>query len=155
MNNILNRNIRITREGRVCGGGIATFMPAENSFGTHAEEYLVRRLKEPLDVYQERLARVFYENYVGSIVDWYTATLMREEPVIDLDGRNAVRGISSPVHAELRPARDHLDAVFPATADGSAGLRQIVCGGRFSEGWRDEARSRAEEDAQGRAGLTW
>jgi hypothetical protein len=53
-------------------------------FRLNAAEYLVRRLKEPADVYQERLGRVFYENYVGSIVDWYAATLMREEPVIDL-----------------------------------------------------------------------
>src|SRR5215510_2456563 len=36
-----------------------------------ASEYLVRRNKEPNDVYQERLRRVFYENYVGSIIDWY------------------------------------------------------------------------------------
>src|SRR5580704_9263262 len=53
-------------------------------FRLHAAEYLVRRHKEPLEVYEERLGRVFYENYIGSIVDWYAATLMREEPVIDL-----------------------------------------------------------------------
>ena len=58
-------------------------------FRLNAAEYLVRRLREPLDVYQERLARVFYENYIGSIVDWYSATLMREEPVIDLSEGNA------------------------------------------------------------------
>lgn len=57
-------------------------------FRLNAAEYLVRRLREPLEVYQERLARVFYENYVGSIVDWYAATLMREEPVIDLSDGN-------------------------------------------------------------------
>ena len=49
----------------------------------NAAEYLVRRHREPAEVYQERLARVFYENYIGSIVDWYAATLMREEPVIE------------------------------------------------------------------------
>jgi len=47
-----------------------------------AAEYLVRRHKEPAEVYQERLSRVFYENYIGSIVDWYAATLMRREPVM-------------------------------------------------------------------------
>ena len=52
-------------------------------FRQNAAEYLVRRQKEPVEVYQERLARVFYENYVGSIVDWYTATLVREEPVLE------------------------------------------------------------------------
>ena len=57
-------------------------------FREHASEYLVRRQKEPLEVYQERLIRVFYENYLGSIVDWYTATLVRREPVIDLTGAN-------------------------------------------------------------------
>src|SRR5258708_6160663 len=58
-------------------------------FRLNAAEYLVRRLRGPLDVYQERLARLFYENYIGSIVDWYCATLMREEPVIDLSEGNA------------------------------------------------------------------
>jgi len=52
-------------------------------FRQNAGEYLVRRHKEPMDVYQERLTRVFYENYIGSIVDWYTATLVRKEPVLE------------------------------------------------------------------------
>ena len=43
----------------------------------NASEYLVRRQKEPGEVYQERLSRVFYENYSGSIIDWYAATLLR------------------------------------------------------------------------------
>lgn len=55
---------------------------------TNAERYLVRRQKEPSDVYAERLNRVFYENYVGSIIDWYAATLFRREPVVTLEGRN-------------------------------------------------------------------
>ena len=53
-----------------------------------ASEYLVRRSKEPNDVYFERLARVFYENYIGSIIDWYAATLMRREPIISYEGAN-------------------------------------------------------------------
>jgi hypothetical protein len=57
-------------------------------FRARAHEYLVRRQKEPIEVYQERLNRVFYENYLGSIVDWYTATLVRREPVIEFDGAN-------------------------------------------------------------------
>jgi hypothetical protein len=48
--------------------------------------YLVRRQKEPNEVYQERLWRAFYENYLGSIIDWYAATLFRTEPAIRLDG---------------------------------------------------------------------
>src|SRR5579862_3129372 len=53
-----------------------------------ADQYLVRRQKEPGDVYAERLSRTFYENYIGSIVDWYTATLFRREPVLSLEGKN-------------------------------------------------------------------
>jgi hypothetical protein len=55
-------------------------------FRRHAAEYLVRRHKEPMEVYQERLTRVFYENYLGSIVDWYTATLVRKEPGLEFCG---------------------------------------------------------------------
>jgi hypothetical protein len=54
----------------------------------NAQDYLLRRHKEPGEVYQERLSRVFYENYVGSIVDWYSATLMRREPVLLFDGND-------------------------------------------------------------------
>jgi hypothetical protein len=52
----------------------------------NAHEYLVRRHKEPGEIYAERLSRVFYENYVGSIVDWYAATLLRREPVLSCEG---------------------------------------------------------------------
>ena len=48
----------------------------------NASFYLVRRQKEPNDVYAERLARVFYENYLGSCIDWYAATLFRSRPAI-------------------------------------------------------------------------
>jgi len=54
----------------------------------HAQEYLVPRQREPGDVYTERLSRVFYENYIGSIVDWYAATLFRREPVLTFEGSN-------------------------------------------------------------------
>jgi hypothetical protein len=39
-------------------------------------------------VYSERLSRVFYQNYIGSIVDWYSATLFRREPVLTFEGPN-------------------------------------------------------------------
>jgi hypothetical protein len=55
----------------------------------HAQEYLLPRQREPGDVYTERLSRVFYENYIGSIVDWYSATLFRKEPVVTFDGASA------------------------------------------------------------------
>ncbi len=55
-----------------------------HEFKYRAGEYLLRRQKEPLDVYGERLYRVFYENYIGSIIDWYAATLFRREPTLQL-----------------------------------------------------------------------
>ena len=52
----------------------------------NASSYLIRRQKEPAAVYEERLTRVFYENYIGSIIDWYAATLMRREPMMQFEG---------------------------------------------------------------------
>jgi hypothetical protein len=57
-------------------------------FNSNASYYLVRRHKEPNDIYFERLLRVFYQNYAGSIIDWYTATLFRREPVLQFSGDN-------------------------------------------------------------------
>jgi hypothetical protein len=53
-----------------------------------ASEYLLPRFREPSDVYFERLNKVFYENYIGSIVDWFGATLFRREPAITASGAN-------------------------------------------------------------------
>jgi hypothetical protein len=52
----------------------------------NAAEYLTPRQKEPPDIYSERLSKVFYENYIGSIIDWYAATLFRREPVLHVEG---------------------------------------------------------------------
>jgi hypothetical protein len=54
----------------------------------NAQIYLTRRQKEPADVYGERISRVFYENYIGSIIDWYAATLFRREPNLSFTGEN-------------------------------------------------------------------
>jgi len=51
-----------------------------------ADRYLIPRQREPLDVYSERVSRAFYENYIGSIIDWYAATLFRREPVLTYAG---------------------------------------------------------------------
>ena len=64
-----------------------------HQFKERAAHYLLRRQKEPLDVYAERLARVFYQNYIGSIIDWYGSTLFRREPSLHYEsglqsGRN-------------------------------------------------------------------
>lgn len=45
--------------------------------------YLMRRQKEPNDVYAERLSRAFYENYLGSCIDWYAATVFRSRPAME------------------------------------------------------------------------
>lgn len=58
----------------------------------NASEYLTPRLREPMEVYNERLSHVFYENYIGSIVDWYAATLFGREPVITMGGPDAGTG---------------------------------------------------------------
>jgi hypothetical protein len=58
-------------------------------FCSRASEYLVRRQREPSDVYGERLDRVFYENYIGSVIDWYAATLFRREPNLILEGEDS------------------------------------------------------------------
>ncbi|MBM3725492.1 MAG: hypothetical protein FJW40_08720 [Acidobacteria bacterium] len=71
-------------------------------FRLNAAEYLTARQREPADVYQERLNRVFCENYVGSIIDWYAATLFRREPVIALE--NAPPGCSTFYHCFLDDA---------------------------------------------------
>jgi hypothetical protein len=55
-------------------------------FKLKAADYLLRRQKEPLDVYGERLQRAFYQNYIGSIVDWYAATLFRRAPSLQFSG---------------------------------------------------------------------
>jgi hypothetical protein len=54
-------------------------------FKSRASEYLVRRQKEPGEVHAERVNRAFYENYIGSIIDWYAATLFRREPVLTFE----------------------------------------------------------------------
>ena len=55
-----------------------------HEFQVRAADYLLRRQKEPLDVYSERLQRVFYQNYVGSIADWYASTLFRRQPSLQI-----------------------------------------------------------------------
>lgn len=57
-------------------------------FRQNASEYLVRRMREPQEVYSERLERVYYENYIGSIIDWYATTLFRREPVVAYEGHD-------------------------------------------------------------------
>ncbi len=64
------------------------FYVGGEQFRRRRENYLVKRQKEPAEVYFERVSRVFYENYLGSIIDWYSATLFRTEPQILFSGRD-------------------------------------------------------------------
>ncbi|HWR50770.1 MAG TPA: hypothetical protein VN428_06665 [Bryobacteraceae bacterium] len=57
-------------------------------FKANAAEYLVARHREKPGVYGDRLSRVFYENYIGSIIDWYAATLFRREPILAFEGQD-------------------------------------------------------------------
>jgi hypothetical protein len=120
-------------------------------FRLNAAEYLVRRQKEPLEVYRERLARVFYENYIGSIVDWYTATLMREEPVLELsDGSPQSRDFYAGFVQNCDQRGTTLAQFYRQQL-----TETLVCGKSyiavdFPRG-KEIARSRAEEDAQGRS----
>jgi hypothetical protein len=120
-------------------------------FRLAAAEYLVRRHREPAEVYQERLARVFYENYVGSIVDWYAATLMREEPVIEMSEGSAR---SREFFAEFIGNCDRRGTTLTQFFRQQL-TEALVCGKSylavdFPRGGA-EARSRAEEDAAGRS----
>src|ERR1017187_8706387 len=48
----------------------------------NAYQYLIKGQREPADIYAERVNRCGYDNYIGSIIDWYAATLFRIAPEI-------------------------------------------------------------------------
>jgi hypothetical protein len=94
---------------------------------------------------------VFYENYVGSIVDWYTATMMREEPVIDLtDGGAQSREFFAGFVQNCDQRGTTLAQFFRQQL-----TETLVCGKSYVAvdfpRTGGEARSRAEEDALGRS----
>jgi hypothetical protein len=117
----------------------------------HAAEYLVRRHKEPGEIYRERLARVFYENYIGSIIDWYAATLMRSEPVLLFEGSDAAaKGFYSVLYEDCDLKGTELGEFFrqrfvEALVSGSS---YVVVDFPKANG---AVRSRAEEDASGQS----
>jgi Domain of unknown function (DUF4055) len=117
----------------------------------NAAEFLTRRIQEPGQVYQERLNRVFYENYIGSIIDWYAATLLRREPGIVFESADAG------VKEFYNLLADDCDLKGTSLSEF---LRQrvvdtLVCGSSyivvdFPRG-NMPALTRAEEDASGRS----
>lgn len=48
----------------------------------HVTLYLMKRQKEPPEVFLERATRASYRNYLGTIIDWYGAALFRQAPQI-------------------------------------------------------------------------
>ena len=116
-----------------------------------ASEYLVRRHKEPGEVYQERLSRVFYENYIGSIIDWYAATLLRREPTIVLEGTDtAARDFYNLLTDDCDLKGTNLSEFFRRQF-----VETLVCGSSYVvvdfPRISGPALTRADEDAMGRS----
>jgi hypothetical protein len=116
-----------------------------------AAHYVWARPKEPPALYQERIERVFYENYVGSIIDWYAATLMRREPVLLFEGNDAAgkeffNGFSEDCDLKGSGLAEFFRRSF---------VQSLVCGKNFIvvDFPRTPATpaNRAEEDASGRS----
>ena len=117
----------------------------------NASEYLVRRHKEPGQVYQERLSRVFYENYVGSIVDWYAATLIRREPSILFEGTDtAARDFYNLLSGDCDLKGTRISEYFRQRF-----VQTLVCGSSYIvvdfPRMSGAALNRADEDASGRS----
>jgi hypothetical protein len=119
-------------------------------FRQRADEYLVRRHKEPMEIYGERLARVFYENYIGSIIDWYTATLVRKEPVLEFSGVNEP---AKRFFSEFTQNCDLRGTTLTQFFKGQL-AEALICGKSYIAvdfPRTSPARTRAEEDALGRS----
>ncbi len=120
-------------------------------FRANAADYLVQRHKEPGQVYQERLSRVFYENYVGSIIDWYAATLLRREPVMLFEGGDAgAKGFYNLLADDCDLKGTNLSEFFRQQF-----VQTLVCGCSYTvvdfPRANGAALTRAEEDASGRS----
>src|SRR5689334_18973139 len=117
----------------------------------NAAEYLVKRHKEPLEIYEERLSRVFYENYIGSIIDWYAATLMRREPVLLFEGNDEAAKTFFNVFAEDCDLKGTTLTEFMRQRF----IETLVCGSGYMvldfPRIAGPATNRAEEDAIGRS----
>ena len=104
------------------------------------------------EVYGERLSRVFYENYAGSIIDWYAATLLRREPVLLFEGTTRQRSaFFNLLRRRLRPEGHEPER----TSSGSDSWRRW-CAAAVTWWWifprcGTRPSSRAEEDASGRS----
>ncbi len=120
-------------------------------FKGQAANYLIQRNREPMGVYQERLNRAFYENYIGSIVDWYAATLFRREPVISIEGDNETgRKFFSSFVEDCDRKGSNLSDFFRKQM-----LEALICGSSYTlvdfPRQHGKLRNRAEEEALGAA----
>ena len=120
-------------------------------FKGQAANYLIQRNREPMGVYQERLNRAFYENYIGSIVDWYAATLFRREPVISIEGDNEKgRKFFSSFVEDCDRKGSNLSDFFRKQM-----LEALICGSSYTlvdfPRQQGKLRNRAEEEALGAA----
>ena len=118
-------------------------------FKQRAHNYLQQRQKEPGDIYLERLNRVFYENYIGSIVDWYSATLFRREPGLQFDnGSESDRAFLSDFIEDCDCRGTKLSTFFRSCFTDAlvTGESHILVDFPLS---REQVKSRAEEDAFG------
>jgi limonene-1,2-epoxide hydrolase len=116
-----------------------------------AQEFLIRRQKEPAAIYQERLARMFYENYIGSIIDWYAATLMRREPMLSFEGNDdRARAFYNLFSDDCDLKGTNLHEFFRRLF-----VQSLVCGTSYLAvdfpRVSTPARTRAEEDASGKS----
>ena len=120
-------------------------------FRQRAGQYLMARQKEPPEVYRERLSQVFYENYLGSIVDWYAATLVRKEPLVEMLGDDAAaREFFGKLVENCDLRGTTLTQFFRQQI-----TETLVCGKSFIAvdfpRVGSSARNRAEEEASGRS----
>lgn len=120
-------------------------------FKGQAANYLIQRNREPMGVYQERLNRAFYENYIGSIVDWYAATLFRREPVISVEGDSETgRKFFSAFIEDCDRKGSNISDFFRKQM-----LEALICGSSFTlvdfPRQSGKLRNRAEEEALGAA----
>lgn len=120
-------------------------------FKAQAGNYLIQRNTEPSGIYQERLDRAFYENYIGSIVDWYAATLFRREPVISVEGDNDLgRRFFSSFVEDCDRKGSNLSDFFRRQM-----LEALICGASYSlvdfPRQHRKLNNRAEEEAVGAA----
>ena len=99
--------------------------------------------------------RVFYENYIGSIIDWYAATLLRREPVLVAEGANEAGRQFFNQFAEDCDLKGPAGGVLPAATGEHAGVRPELHRAGFSAVLRAGAESGGGGRRRGDRGHIW